>query len=81
VNVSADGPEVALILDQSGLEAALGEVARPPVPLGVPVGGSGAEVLHAPRQVGLRRREEEVEAVGHEEETEQVPTEPPDRLL
>ena len=81
VNVSADGPEVALILDQSGLEAALGEVARSPMPLGVPVGVSGDEVLHAPRQVGLRCTEEEVEVVGHEHETEQVPTEPPDRLL
>jgi hypothetical protein len=28
VNVSADRPEVALILDQSGLAAALGEAAR-----------------------------------------------------
>jgi hypothetical protein len=35
VNVSADGPEVALILHQSGLEAALGEVARSPMLLGV----------------------------------------------
>jgi hypothetical protein len=81
VNVSADGPEVALILDQSGFEAALGEVARSPMPLGVPVGVSGDEVLHAPRQVGLRCTEEEVEVVGHEHETEQVPTEPPARLL
>jgi hypothetical protein len=51
------------------------------MPLGEPVGGSGDEVLHARRQVGLRCTEEEVEAAGHEEETEQVPTEPPHRLL
>jgi len=31
------------------------------MPLGVPVGVSGDEVLHAPRQVGLRRTEEEEE--------------------
>src|SRR5271157_5570827 len=81
VNVSAHGPEVALMLNQSGFEAALGEVARSPMPLGLPVGVSGNEVLHAPRQVGLRRSQEEVEVVGQEHETEQVPTEPPDRLL
>src|SRR5271157_3821275 len=81
VNVSADRPEVALILDQSGFEAALGEVARSTMPLGVPVGVSGDEVLHAPRQVGLGRTEEKAEVVGHERETQQVPTEPPDRLL
>ena len=51
------------------------------MPLGVPVGVSGDEVLHAPRQVGLRCTEQEVEVVGHEHETEQVPIEPPDRLL
>jgi hypothetical protein len=51
------------------------------MPHGVPVVVSGDEVLHAPRQVGLRRTEEEVEVVGHEHETQQVPTEPPDRLL
>jgi len=67
VNVSADRPEVALILDQSGSEAALGEVARSPRPLGVPVGVTGDEVLHASRQVGLRHTEEEVEVVGHNE--------------
>ena len=51
------------------------------MPHGVQAGVSGDEVLHAPRQVGLRRTEEEVEVVGHEHETEQVPTELPDRLL
>jgi len=81
VNVSADRPEIVLILDQSGFQAALGEVAGPPMPLGVLVGVSGDDVPHATRQVGLRRREEVVEVVGHEHETEQVPTEPPDGLL
>src|SRR5271157_124497 len=81
VNVSADRPEVALILDQSGFEAALGEVARSAMPLRVPVGVTGDEVLHAPRQVRLGRTEEKEEVVGHERETQQVPTEPPDRLL
>ena len=80
VNVSADRPEVALILDQSGFEAALGEVARSTMPLGVPVGVSGDEVLHAPRQVGLGRTEEKAKWLGMRE-TQQVPTEPPDRLL
>ncbi len=53
VNVAIDRPEVALILDQSGFEAALGEVVRSAMPLGVPVGVTGDEVLHAPRLVGL----------------------------
>src|SRR5271157_1939950 len=81
VNVATDRPEVALILDQNGFEAAMGEVARSTMPLGVPVGVTGDEVLHAPRQVGLGRTEEKLEVVGHEHETQQVPTEPPHRLL
>src|SRR5208282_3369775 len=77
----AVGKKLAMRCRFAGFEAALSEVARSPMPLGVPVGVSGDEVLHAPRQVGLRCTEEEVEVVGHEHETEQVPTEPPDRLL
>ena len=73
-------PELA-ILDESGFEASLGEVARSAMPLRVPVGVTGDEVLHAPRQVGLGRAEEKVEVVGHERETPQVSTKPPDRLL
>ena len=73
-------PELA-ILDESGFEASLGEVARSAMPLHVPVGVTGDEVLHAPRQVGLGRTEEKVEVVGHERETPQVSTKPPDRLL
>src|SRR5271157_6511659 len=81
VNVATDRPEVALILDQNGFEAAPGEVAQSAMPLRVPVGVTGDEVLHAPRQVGLGRTEEKVEVVGHERETPQVSTKPPDRLL
>src|SRR5271157_407803 len=81
VNVATDRPEVALSLDQSGFEAAMGEVARSTMPLGVPVGVTGDEVLHAPRQVGLGPTEEKLELVGHEHETQQVPTEPSDRSL
>ncbi len=73
-------PELT-ILDESGFEASLGEVARSAMPLRVPVGVTGDEVLHAPRQVGLGRTEEKAEVVGHEHETQQVPTEPSDRLL
>ena len=80
MNVTADRPEVPLILDQSRLEAALGEMARPPMPLGVPVGVSGDQVLHAPSS-RLRSTKEQVDMVGHECETQHVPTETADGLL
>jgi len=58
-------PELA-ILDESGFEASLGEVARSAMPLRVPVGVTGDEVLHAPRQVGLGRTEEKWAVTGRE---------------
>ena len=48
VDVPADRPEVALVLDQFALEPPLKEVSWPVMAFGVPVGIAGYEVLHAP---------------------------------
>ena len=76
VDVAADGPEVALVLDQFTLEPALKCVPRTPMTSAAPVGVSGCEMLHSPREVGPWRPYQQVEVIGHQDKAEQVPSQP-----
>ena len=76
VDVAADGTEVALVLDQFTLEPALKCVPRTPMTSAAPVGVSGCEMLHSPREVGPWRPYQQVEVIGHQDKAEQVPSQP-----
>ena len=76
VDVAADGPEVALVLDQFTLEPALKCVPRTPMMSAAPVGVSGCEMLHSPREVGPWRPYQQVEVIGHQDKAEQIPSQP-----
>ena len=76
VDVAADGPEVALVLDQFTLKPALKCVPRTPMTSAAPVGVSGCEMLHSPREVGPWRPYQQVEVIGHQDKAEQVPSQP-----
>ena len=49
--------------------------------LGEPVGVARRKILHSSREVGLWRAQEEMDVVGHQDVTEELPTEPVDRRL
>ena len=67
---------IALVLDQFTLEPALKCVPRTPMTSAAPVGVSGCEMLHSPREVGPWRPYQQVEVIGHQDKAEQVPSQP-----
>ena len=81
MDVPAHSPEVALVLDQLALEPSLKEVSWPPMAFGVPVGVAGYEVLHAPRKIGTRGAQEQVQVIRHEHEAEKLPAKTIDSLF
>lgn len=81
VDVAADGPVVGLVLDHLGLVTPLEDVAGPSPTSGEMEGVAGEERLHATREVGPWRPQENVEVVGHEDEGEDHPAGPDDDSL
>ena len=61
---------------QFTLEPALKCVPRTPMTSAAPVGVSGCEMLHSPREVGPWRPYQQVEVIGHQDKAEQVPSQP-----
>ena len=81
MNVPAHDPIVRLVFDHLGLEPPLEQVSRPSPPAQGPMGIGRKKSLHAPRQVGPRRLEQQVEMVAHQHEAEQQPTPARDSAL
>ena len=73
VDIPADGPIVALILDEFGPVPSLEQVPDSTMSSSMPDGIRREELLHAPRKIGARRLEEQVQVVLHEYEGEQFP--------
>jgi hypothetical protein len=70
----ADRPKEAWpVLDESGLEAALEKVAHATMTAVEPLSVDGVDVMHARREVGIRRPHQEVVVVSHQTEGEQRP--------
>ena len=65
VDIPAEVPVIALVLDREGFVASLKHVSATTVLLGVPVGIAGEPVLHPSAQVRLRRFDQGVDVVGH----------------
>ena len=73
VDVAAQFPEVALVLDQHGLVAALEEVAAAAVAAVELAGVAAVEILHAGGQVGPGRLDEQMIVVVHQGEGVDLP--------
>jgi len=76
MDVAADGPIVALVLDEFGPVPSLEQVPDPTTSPSVPDGVRRQELLHTPRKIGAGRLEQQVQVVPHEDEREQLPAAP-----
>ena len=69
-------PRLIYSVTSAILEPALKCVPRTPMTSAAPVGVSGCEMLHSPREVGPRRPYQQVEVIGHQDKAEQVSSQP-----
>lgn len=74
MDVSAESPIVAFILDGECLVSPLIQMAGSPVPFGVPIGVTAEPVLHAASEIRLRRPDQSVDVVWHPAVSDDLPT-------